>query len=401
MKTTNVPRWLYYDPDSEQEARHHQSVVEQIDSWWKEFHANTGRLADLFSQKIDWDLPEWMGQHLQSIHPHLMWEFGPAVYGEGHRLVITPEAAKHLRPLTETILERAPTIKGWEFYGYRLPEDLENTKLTVEARTHGDIDNVLFTARIGAHHLIDLTFYSPRASSERDRDALNDAFVATETLLGEERLDKWTGLIEVAPLPSGRKRGGMLPLNKLVERVDALRNQLLDQLPAKPFCQWAESAEWTLFEVKPDEAKDYPDQLDMLVGKSVSEALWATAHSGASFHSERFSKCAETFCYVKIDGKQDVDKMKFADKSEIEDALDEALQSSGLGCHIGGGTGLRYSYVDLAVTNGTNAIDVVRNRLRKGNVPPRSWILFFDDYLAAEWIGIYDDSPPPPMRKME
>src|SRR5262249_27229430 len=167
------------------------------------------------------------GQHLQSIHPHLMWEFGPAVNGDGHRLVITPEAAKHLRPLTETILERAPNIKGWEFYGYRLPEDLENTKLTVEARSKGDIDNVLFAARIGDHNLVDLTFYSPRIGSERDRDALNDAFVATETLLGEERLDKWIGLIEVAPLPSGRKRSGMLPLNKLVDRVDALRSQLL------------------------------------------------------------------------------------------------------------------------------------------------------------------------------
>jgi hypothetical protein len=400
MKSNNPPRWRYYDSASRREAKHHQQALDQIDAWWTEFAANTKRLQDLFSQKIEWDLPEWMGRHLQSIHPQLMWEFGPAVKGDGHRLVITPEDAKHLRPLTETLLERAPKIKGWELYGYRLPEDLENTKLTVEARTKGDIDNVLFAARIGEHHLVDLTFYSPRTSSERDRDALNDAFVATETLLGEERLDKWTGLIEVAPLPSGRQRAGLLPLNKLVERVDALVNQQLDQLPAEPFCKWADSAEWTLFKGKPEEAEDYPEQYDMFVGKSVSQALWTTAHSGASFHSERFSKCNETFCYVKIDGKKDVDKMKFADKAEIEDALDEALQPSGVGCHIGGGTGARYSYVDLALTDVESAIDIVRKRLRKGRVPKRSWILFFDSYLAAEWIGIYDESPPP-MRMME
>jgi len=32
-----------------------------------------------------------------------MWEFGPAVNKEGHRLVITPESAHHLRPLVNRI----------------------------------------------------------------------------------------------------------------------------------------------------------------------------------------------------------------------------------------------------------------------------------------------------------
>jgi hypothetical protein len=87
------------------------------------------------------------------------------------------------------------------------------------------------------------------------------------------------------------------------------------------------------------------------------------------FHSERFSKCGETFCYVKLDGKDGLDEEKFPDKAAIEDALDEVLRPRRLGCHIGGGTGLRYSYIDLALTDVQQGLDAVRRRLREGNVP--------------------------------
>jgi hypothetical protein len=366
MKKSQVPRWIHFDPSSRDEAAHHASVLKRIDAWWQEFRGKTEQLALLFQQKVEWDLPAWMERHLQAIHPQLMWEFGPAVKGKGHRLVITPEAAKHLRPMTTTLLEQAPKLAGWEFYGYRIPEDLENTKLAVEARTGGDIGDVLFDCRIGDHQLIDLTFYSPQTSGADDQQALSEAFVATETLLGEERLDKWIGVIEVAPSPAGRRGKALLPLDKLADRVNA---GVVDQLPDKPHFRWADTAEWTLFETKPQEAKDYSDQMDMFVGKSVNQALWTTAHSGTLFHSERFSKCGETFCYVKLDGKDGLDEEKFPDKAAIEDALDEVLRPRRLGCHIGGGTGLRYSYIDLALTDVQQGLDAVRRRLREGNVP--------------------------------
>jgi len=57
-----------------------------------------------------------------------MWEYGPAVRTKGHRLVITPESRKDFRQLVRTILDRAPDLPGWEFYPYRLAEDLEQAR---------------------------------------------------------------------------------------------------------------------------------------------------------------------------------------------------------------------------------------------------------------------------------
>src|SRR5262249_42111494 len=152
------------------------------DQWWQTFAGNTKRITDLFCRKAEWDLPQWMEDHLQAIHPQLMWEYGTGLSGVGHRLVITPESARHLRPLTDTVLQRAPRLEGWEFYGYRPPEGLEETQATVEGRTGGSIDGIMFEAHIGDRHLIDLTFLFPRELGEEDDQATHEAFVAAETL---------------------------------------------------------------------------------------------------------------------------------------------------------------------------------------------------------------------------
>jgi hypothetical protein len=80
----------------------------------------------------------------------------------------------------------------------------------------------------------------------------------------------------------------------------------------------------------------------------------------------------------------------------MEDALDGALRASATGAVVGGRTGLRYSYVDLALTDTEKGIQQVVEVLRKGNVVKRTWILFFDDIYRHEWVGIWDDSPAPP-----
>ena len=73
------------------------------------------------------------------------------------------------------------------------------------------------------------------------------------------------------------------------------------------------------------------------------------------------------------------------------------LRPDQLGCTIGGGTGLRYSYIDLALTDVPRSAEIIRRVLQEGNIPKRSWLQFFDCEWRQEWIGIWDDSPPPPM----
>lgn len=402
-------RWLFIDTADQAQSARKQAVLARIDHWWQAFQAKTGEIDALFHQQSKWDLAGWMGHTLQAVAENLCWEYGPAVEGPGHRLVITPESQRQLRPLTATIIDRAPQIEGWEFYPYRLPESVEMAQQMVEVRTGGKIDDVVVEARIGEHHLIDLVFRSPRTNGDTETQALNDAIVATETILGEQLLDQWVGVIDVASLRSSDETpeasGGekprearSIPLERLKSTVDALIGSVQDQLPAEPhFRHDKEGTEWSAIRLRPEPADDYVGRRDLMVAITPNQPLWMAAHSSRPFYSPRFSRCGETFAYAKIDGTEGLEGSAFGDRAEIEDALDAALSEQGLGGAIGGGTGLRYSYVDLALTDLRRGVEVARSVLREGRVSERSWILFFDTDYCGEWIGVYATSPPPPV----
>lgn len=406
-------RWLYLDASNREEATRYTAVVRRIDAWWKAFAAKSEAIGELFARRSDWDLPEWMDRHLHPISPDLMWEYGPGLKGRGHRLVITPETRRHLRPLVQTILERAPELAGWEFYPYRLAEDVEMANHTVQGRTGGDLTGTVAAAMIGEHHRINLRFSSSITTGADDQQALHNAFVATESILGEELLDKWIGRIDVEPLPEpagiskllgrGRRTGpSFMSLDRLKSTVESLIAAVQDQLLDAPMFtfDWgddsAESgAEWTMFELKPVKADDYPRRQDLFVAVTVNEGLWRSCREHTSFYSERFSRHGECFCYLKIDGSAGLADCSFPDRSSMEDALNDALIPARAGCVIGGGTGLRYSYIDLALADVDVAIPIVTSCLCAGNIPRRAWLLFFDAPLQHEWIGMYADTPAP------
>lgn len=166
-------RWLYVDATSPHEAAARAAVVRKIDDWWHQFTCKASDLDDLFARRSEWDLPEWMDRHLHAVSEDLMWEYGQAVRGDGHRLVITPEAKRHLRPMVQTLLERGPKLPGWEFYSYRLPEDVAMACQMVAARAGGDLTGTLATAMIGQHNRINLCYYSRATRGTDDQQALH------------------------------------------------------------------------------------------------------------------------------------------------------------------------------------------------------------------------------------
>src|SRR4051794_8506209 len=190
-------RWRMVDPSDKREQAEREATIAQIDLWWERFQTECDAISASFSRQSTsrfakkGALTNWMRDHLQAISPSLMWEYGPALNGNGNRLVITPESDRQLRPLLSAILERAPSLPGWEFYPYRVPEDVAIARQTVRVRA--GVDSADFRVRLarGDHNRIDLCYASPSVKSLDDQTAFNAAFVATESLLGEELLDKW------------------------------------------------------------------------------------------------------------------------------------------------------------------------------------------------------------------
>ncbi|HEY3445531.1 MAG TPA: hypothetical protein VGK67_04160 [Myxococcales bacterium] len=376
----------------EQEER--SRLLQRMDAWWKACATSASSFDDHFQGRGKFDLEGFMAQHLGAVDERLMWEFGPPVRGGKHRLVITPENERQLRPLLEALLSRAPSIPGWELYPRRLAEPLELAELTVKGRTGGTLQGWRVCIATNDAGGVDLTYWNPSCAGPEDEAANSIAFVATESLLGEETLDKFVDLIEVAASPVDGAEDVELGLAQ--GRVQAALEKQRARLDDRPLLETAEGRKWSLVKLTPADLPDYEHQFDLLVAKTALLPMWQRAHSNLPFFSERFSRHGETFCFIKIDGSQRLDAAGFADKAEIEAALEKALERERLGTVIGGGTGRRYSYVDLALLDVRRSIPILQKTLRAGKVPRRSWLQFFDSELAEEWVGIWDDSPTPP-----
>jgi len=407
-------RWIHFDERDPIEAAEHRAYLARIETWWNAFAKKADALDAHFSRRGPiWDLPAWMNEHLSAIHPALAWEYGRALHINGHRLVITPETLKHLRPMVRSIVNGAPSIPGWEFYDYRPVESIQAAEQIAKVRAQSDLTGVLASASVGKHNRIDVTFYFPDQGSFSEQRGCEAGFVTAETLLGEQTLDEWIGRVHAKVLPARSRVSRLMgwtgppppdtfPLTSfrasVLELIDSIRHKLRPEpwhkhipVPTGP----NEPIGYT-FSRKPEPAADYPGGADIAIASASDHDLWMAMHTDPGFYSARYSRHGETFCCLKMDGAEKTFQARFDVRCEVERALVDLLPDQHAGAITGGATGLRYGYIDLALADVAKAWQLIRERLRNANVPRRSWLLFYDRTLAQEWIGVYDDSPTPP-----
>lgn len=387
-------RWRFPDPNDVSETERRTAVLLAMARFWQQFDKAAPQLVATFSRDADFDIPAFMAQHLSAVDSRLMWEYGPPFRDGEQRLVITVEGERQLRPLLDALLAQAPALPGWEFYPYRMPESWEDALTTVAGRTGIDVSAWRVRATRGEFHFVDLKWFVPPGTAGEHLQYTT--FVLSEALLGEEVVVTWVGDISLET--ESPEAQGEAP-ESLPARVRALVAEIDETLPRDAQSSTDESF---VFELEPEDEEDYSGRQDLFVATTHGMAdMWKAAHSDFAFSSRRFSKAGETFCYLKMDGRNDVNHGDLAARAKIAAALDELLLPSGLGAVVGGGTGRRYSYLDLALRHLDHGLAEVRGALQRAGVPEHSWLLFFDAHLAGEWLGIYDTTPAPLLEETE
>ncbi len=354
-------------------------------------------LDRLFARESEWDLAAFMAEHLGAIDHRIMWEFGPSHTGGDHQLVLTGEDDVFLRPLIETILERAPDDIGLELAADRPAESVDVATLFVDQQAGVDLRAAAVLIKDGANHRLDLEYFFPGGGSREDLEIA--AFIATTRLLGEAVMERWIG--EISAKGGGRLKMlsqpaapiGSVIVGELAAAVTARIDVLRAQLPDTTCASFVKQTEWSALELEPQDAMF--GQFDQIAAITPNVALFRATHSGDRFYDERFSRHGETFGYVKIEGG--LEASRYADRGEIEDELTEILERHDLGTTVGGGTGTVHSYVELALTDVDTAVDMIVKTLREAGVPNRSWIQFHRADWSREWVGIHADTPRPPM----
>ncbi len=315
-------------------------------------------------------------------------------------LVITPREERHLRPLTDAFVERAPSLEGVRVTAHRPPRSHDEAIETI-VNEHG-FDLALGRARVGFSrgHLLEIVIYGHGFGGLADEAAGVAAERVVEALIGERLLDDWVGQVSAEPLA----RSGPLRLvnqdaaptfalaelaGTLSSAAESLRGGLGELSRGAPLREG-----WALFEGKPESAPDYAEQDDVVLAASALPEMLKCYLEGAPFSSLRFTRSDNVFCYLKLDGSERSFEDRLADRVALEDRLAETLGPSGV--VVGNGMGLRYAYIDLALSPDQSALDRVCDIARQAKVAERSWLLFCDSDWSDEWLGVWPKTPAPP-----
>jgi hypothetical protein len=310
-------------------------------------------------------------------------------------------------PLVAELIRRAPQSDKFSVVRHRPPLSVESALADVRARGGMDLAGARVRAGFSRGHLLEIVVYSHAVSSAADEAALDAANMLVPRIVGEQEFDDWVGSIDVAPLGRGgslRVIGesasgpdAALPLTELKATVDAAIRGVDLELPESPYHTFCEHADWTLLELTPKAAEDYPAQDDLALLATMLPEAMKSFLQGAPFSSRRFSKCGETFAFVKMDASEKSIEERHELRLELEDRLNAVLVPGRAGCVVGAGLGVRYLYFVLALQRLDDGVRLTKDKLLKLGVGARAWILFCDGALRGEWIGVFDDTLAPPL----
>jgi hypothetical protein len=407
-------RWRFAETEDEREKK--AKLRDRMVQFWTSFGCRQAEISGLLaSGESLQELGTRMKEELMDVLPALQFELTTRD-GRPH-LVITPEENVRLAPLVKAMIELAPPTNGWTFCAYRDAEPFERAQVLLQGRIGGDVRGWhVIVSRVDRR--IRLRFLSPECHKSQEDGPLSLSYVAAQVLLGERVANDWIESVLVDPLPTRKAylffgktvqvgTDNSIPVELMAGRVQTIIDEMMGELPEVPLHRHLENGlpagapigkvyrlNHTKEELERRKAEGYPGQSDQLVAAHLLPSLFpAVQHTG--FSSTTLSRTGETFCYLKIDGSEGLGNT-YADRGELQEALDRALGPQELGCTLGGGTGVRYSYVELALRDVERGAGLIREVLRSAAIPRRSWLLFHDGELADEWLGIYPDSPPPP-----
>lgn len=377
-------RWRF-PADSEAAAR--AEVDARIVAWWQAFEAKAKEIEALFEQRVKFDLEAWVTPRLKAIDDDLFWEFTKA--SGRWAFIVTCEEQRELQPLVDRIVSLAPKGLFCEVLNARPAEHSRFALMTVEGRF--EVDATKWTAELEplGHGLLGVRW---NGATDDEHEA---AVWLTKGLLGEDEMADWVGSVA----PGGRSllsklfgRSSRIGVSDFLEAFSAAKRKQHEGRPDGRLLvssQVGTDANWAVATIDP-RTRQGGRQLDLRTARTADLELLSASVGGVPFSSCRFSRFGERFLYVQTDGFSDEG---FSSTLAMEEVVDAALGP--LGRTIGAGTGERYSYLNLVVSDVDAAVERIRHVLQKGRLPTRSWIRFFDDTLANEWVGVWPDSPAP------
>jgi len=193
---------------------------DSLADFWKWWSAGGSRdFARSIQTGTFGSLPDVMSAHVHAIDPELVWELSAGRVAQ-HALYVGAAGDAHVRPLAERWLRSAPAPDAtWEYVAAKRPDpNVLSSSLEIAGKTFVLADLRTRVVVNEPSQLVEVMVFHPEFADVDEDARLRVAFLALESVLGEDDVERWLGALEATTevLPDG------LPLDAVLETVKAL-----------------------------------------------------------------------------------------------------------------------------------------------------------------------------------
>lgn len=346
-----------------------QTLKQRTEGFWKWFSERADRYYQAIEDQTFDDCSKEFIAKIDEFFPGIAWVFGPGPDKVGHSLTITPEGDPYQAIAIAYIIGRAPHLPGWTFYSSRQPSSTFASGHMEIVGEKVSAKEIWVTPQINEEaEEIDLVCWTPVFKDLPEGSRGQITFLWLDEALGELMVTQRLGAIDI----HGDSLKDAIPLTELPEFV----SQVEREHQWKP-CILGEA--YSSYRVR--ERADYEPTFlrsDIFTGTSLLHQLSSDHLAEDGKPENKLSAWGVDFLFIAIPAPLFSKGKQIDERGELEDAITEVFTHNASGRVLGGASGNKNLYIDLAIFDGESALTMVTDLLRGHALGKDGKVYFFD-----------------------
>ncbi len=356
------------------------TLKQRVDAFWSWFSQNSDRFYATIENKRCADLTNEMSNAVDQWLSGMAWVFGPGPDRKGHSFTLSGEGVLGNQFIAEYWQSRAPTLPGWTFYSSRQPSEDGANHITLRLKdADEDFKPIEFWVSPYVNdqeEKIDIKVWHPSIQRLPEKPRMTALFLILDELLGEHGTGNWIGEIEF----SEERLKDSMPIEELKELISRIETE-------KGWEKYSPTQCYSTYQ-REDPEGDWL-RADIFVGSTCFFRLIAEYGRAAGPCDHPTPDLGVQYIFAAIDRAFFPEGREIEVRSAIEDEVIEKLAEAGAGGSLGSASGLENLYIDLALYDGARSLEIVKDVLRKHQVPKSSSLHWFTKDQKGRTLAVY------------
>ena len=347
-------------PDSEPAPQPLTEVnfKQRTEAFWTWFGEVAERFHIAVKEQNSKSLTEELSGKINELLPGFAWVFGPGEKEGHYSLTLAGEGIEHRQILAALWLDRAPEIKGWDFYAFRQPSRYPgNFSLNFDDFSVKPIEFWVTPEIDEEEERIDISVWHPLAETSEGPSLETALFLMLDEILGEIGTGRWIGAIEI----SKKKLAESMPiieLREFVESTSSARNWTLHH-PCDT---------WSGYTIPEDMRGDRP-RFDTISGMCRAWKTFLGYLENPEGFQDPFQEMSAEWIYLSYPVEGTASDDALGKREDFADLIERNLVEQQSGIRLGGALGFQRCYIDFLVLDGSRSIELIRAAARETGMP--------------------------------